>query len=238
MFRQAAVQGTLALDSIGAMRRAVHAPRRENEQHAVGDMVYWWRTPARFSKVLQRETGWHGLGLVIRSMPGRFLIFWMGGIVDATPQQCRKWSRDEKGMLMQFDALLKLGKEQFASRQQLGYRDMRGEAPPTLAEYNTPPSGASGPTIFGALAPPAATPAAPPTAPPVAPAAAPPPAPAAVDVRPIEAIETPVAGDVAEDVDVSPPETEQSGPHVLASETEQHVALAPQQQDRELLHLS
>ena len=141
-------------------------------------------------------------------------------------------------MLMQHESLLKLSRSTFESKRQVGFQDITGEAPPTLAEYNTPPSGASGPTIFGALAPPAATPAAPPTAPPVAPAAAPPPAPAAVDVRPIEAIETPVAGDVAEDVDVSPPETEQSGPHVLASEAEQRVALAPQQQDRELLHLS
>ena len=228
MYRQAAIQATISLDSIESMRRAVHAPRREGEQFTVGDMVYWWRTPAKFSKVLQRETGWHGPGLVVSGDPGQLLIFWAGGVVHATPAQCRKWSRDERDMLCQYDALIKLGKEQFASRRQLGYRDVRGAAPPTLAEHGMPPTGASDPTIFGAPAPPAATPAALPTAPSAAPAAVPPSAPAAVDVRPIEPVEIPVAEDVAEDVDVSPPETEQCDPRVSAPETEQRVAALPE----------
>ena len=152
--RQAGHKGTFAMENIEAMRRANPRPR-VNERHIEGDMVDWWRTPDRSSKVLAREEGWHGPGLVVRATPSRLLVFHAGGILDVTPAQCRRWSTDEKDMLRQCDSLLKLGREQNQSRRQLGYRDMRGAGCPTLDQYNTPPAGGTGPVIFGAPAPPA-----------------------------------------------------------------------------------
>ena len=196
MMRQGAVQATLRLDSPESLRRAVHSNTRTSYQPLAGDMVYWWRQPERFSKILQRETGWRGPGIVARATATKVLIIWMGGMIEVSPQQCRKWSRDEKDMLHQYVHLIKLAKEQFENRRQIGYRDLTGEGPPTLEQYNQPPPGAFGPQLF------IPDPAPPPTVPPQAPTApaaaatvpAPAPGPAAVDVR---------------DVDVLAPETEQ-----------------------------
>ncbi len=111
LFRQAAVQGTLRLDSLESLRRAVHSNTRTSYIPAPGDMVYWWRQPERFSKVMQRDTGWHGPGLVVRSTPTRCLIVWMGGTIECYPQQCRRWSKDEKDMFLQYEHLIKLAKD-------------------------------------------------------------------------------------------------------------------------------
>ena len=99
MTRQAAVTATLSLDSYAALKRAVLAPR-QTYHPAVGDMVFWWRAPGRFSKVLAREEGWQGPGLVMRVLPTKVVINWFGGVVECAPHQCRRWSRDEADMLL------------------------------------------------------------------------------------------------------------------------------------------
>ena len=119
------------------------------------------------------------------------LVYRMDGILECTPQQCRRWSKDEKDMLMQYEHLLKISKETFASARQVGFRDIAGEGPPALAQFNSPPAGFAGPIIFGLAAPPAPTTSVPsvsPTTPAApAPAAVPTdPVPSAVDVRPLE----------------------------------------------------
>ncbi len=97
-------------------------------------------------------------------------------------------------MLLQYEHLIKLAKERFANRRQIGYRDLTGEGPPTLEQYTQPPPGAFGPQLFmSAPAPPPIAPLQAPTAPAAA-ATAPALSPAAVDLR---------------DVDVLAPETEQ-----------------------------
>ncbi len=92
-------------------------------------------------------------------------------------------------MLLQYEHLIKLAKEQFENRRQIGYRDLTGEGPPTLEQYNQPPPGAFGPQLFIPVqAPPPMAPLQAPTAPAAAAATAPAPAPspAAVDVRDVE----------------------------------------------------
>ena len=54
LMRVAAQTATIRLDSLSALRRAVHSPQIGVYTPQTGDMVYWWRTPARFSKVLAR----------------------------------------------------------------------------------------------------------------------------------------------------------------------------------------
>ncbi len=157
MTRQAAVTATLSLDSYAALKRAVLAPR-QTYHPAVGDMVFWWRAPGRFSKVLAHEEGWQGPGLVMRVLPTKVVIDWSGGVVECAPHQCRRWSRDEAGMLLQYKSLLKLGNQTFQSKRQVGVRDYTGDPPPSHEEYNTAPPGYHGPTIFAPASPPAPPP--------------------------------------------------------------------------------
>ena len=83
-----------------------------------------------------------------------------------------------------------VGQEQFSSKRQVGYRDLTGEGPPSLEQWNTPPRGAYGPLLTMSVGP---APVAP-TAQKLEPKKA--------DVK-MQAPVTPAA------VDVRPPETEQ-----------------------------
>jgi hypothetical protein len=151
----------------------------------------------------------------MNSTPSRVTITHIGGVLDATPRQCRLWSPDEKDMLMQYDSLLKVAKESFKNRRQPGYTDVSQETPPSQEEFNTAPAGNTGPFPFQPVSPSVPAASAPPpsaAAPPAVPAKRSrqkdPPAssPAAVDTRDM-------SGDAdfedAKDVpDVSHPETE------------------------------
>ena len=152
LMRVAAQTATIRLDSLSALRRAVHSPQLGVYVPTVGDMVYWWRTPSQFSKILARDKGWHGPGLVVYAETSRVLVMWQGGVLQCHPRQLRRWSVDEKDMLMQYNHLVKLSSQQAASKRQLGFRDISTEDAPPEDMPPAEPEG-TGPVIFLPAAP-------------------------------------------------------------------------------------